>query len=175
MAIKMTRIVAPTRCSSCACGRVQCQAMGRPIVSLVCYCDDCQEGARIIEALPNATSFRDLDGGTPLLTYRDDRFKCSSGEELLVAYKIKERSPTRRMVASCCNSAMFLKFAPGFWVSAYRARFEGDDLPPIEMRDQIEHRRADTPLPSDAPGYPGFPMRLFAKIISARVSMLLGR
>jgi hypothetical protein len=163
-----------TRHSSCACGRVQCQAVGAPIVSLVCYCDDCQEGAREIGALPNAASFCDVDGGTPYLTYRDDRFKCSSGQELLVGYKIKESAPTRRMVASCCNSAMFLKFAPGFWVSAYRARFEGDDLPPIEMRAQIERRRAGTALPGDAPCYRGFPMRLFAKIISARVSMLLG-
>src|ERR1700722_18582532 len=164
-----------TRHSSCACGRVRCQAIGTPIVSLVCYCDDCQEGARNIEALPNAASFRDVDGGTALLTYRDDRFKGSFGEELLVGCQIKENAPTQRMAASCCNSATFLKYTPGFWVSAYRARFEGDDLPPIEMRDQIEHRRADTPLPSDAPCYRGFPMRLYAKIFSARVSMLLGR
>ena len=109
-----------------------------------------------------------------MLAYRDDRFSCSAGEDLLVGYEIKERAPTRRMVASCCNSAMFLKYKPGFWISAYRARFEGD-LPPIEMRTQIEHRRADTDPPSDAPCYRGFPMRLFAKIIAARVSMLLGR
>jgi len=171
----MRPIVAPTRYSSCACGRVQCEAIGAPIVSLVCYCDDCQEGARQIEALPNAASFRDADGGTPLLTYRDDRFRCSSGENLLVGYKIKESAPTRRMVASCCNSAMFLKYAPGFWISAYRARFNGDDLPPLEMRDQIEHRRADTDLPRDVPCYRGFPMRLYAKVISARVAMLLGQ
>ena len=175
MSRQAPRIPTPARNSSCACGRVQCQAIGAPIVSVVCYCDDCQEGARNIEALPNAARFRDADGGSPLLVYRDDRFKCLSGEELLVGYKIKENAPTRRMVASCCNSAMFLKFAPGFWISAYRARFEGDDLPPIEMRNQIKHRQADTALPTDAPGYPGFPMRLFAKIISARVSMLLGR
>jgi hypothetical protein len=80
-------MVAPTRTSSCACGRVRCQAIGAPIVSLVCYCDDCQEGARRIEALPNAAGFREADGGTPLLTYRDDRFTCSTGEELLVDYK----------------------------------------------------------------------------------------
>lgn len=78
------------------------------------------------------------------------------------------------MVASCCNSAMFLKFAPGFWVSAYRARFEEGDLPPIEMRIQIEHCRADTELLGDVPNYRGFPMRLFAKVMSARVAMLLG-
>jgi len=171
----MKRIVSPTRRSSCACGRVRCEGSGRPLVSLVCYCDDCQEGARAIEALPNSARFRDADGGTPLLTYRDDRFRCSSGEDLLVGYKLRESAPTRRMVASCCNSAMFMKFAPGFWVSAYRARIEGDDLPPLDTRIQIEHRRADTELPRDAPCYRGFPMRLFAKVISARVAMLLGR
>jgi hypothetical protein len=69
---------------------------------------------------------------------------------------------------------MFLKYRPGFWVSAYRVRFEGD-LPPLEMRTQIEHRRADSPLPRDLPCYRGFPMRLFAKIIAARVAMLVGR
>lgn len=171
----MSAAIEPTRQSSCACGRVRCEAVGPPIVSLVCYCDDCQEGARRIEALPTAAGFRDADGGTPYLTYRGDRFRCLSGADLLVGYKIRESAPTTRMVASCCNSAMFLKFAPGFWVSAYRARFEGDDLPPLEFRDQIEHRRADTALPRDVPCYRGFPMRLFARIISARIAMLLGR
>ena len=167
-------MAAPTRTSSCACGRVRCQAIGAPIFSLVCHCGDCQEGARRIEALPNAAGFREADGGTPYLTYRDDRFTCSTGEDLLLDYQIKESAPTRRVVASCCNSAMFLKYRPGFWVSAYRARFAGD-LPPLEMRTQIEHRRADLPLPRDVPCYRGFPMRLFAKIIAARLAMLVGR
>ena len=74
------QVVMITRYASCACGRVQCRAVGEPILSAVCYCDNCQEGARQIEVLPNATSFRDADGGTPYLTYRDDRF-CTTGED----------------------------------------------------------------------------------------------
>ena len=161
--------------SSCACGRVRCQASGKPIVSAVCYCDDCQEGARRIEALPGATRVRDADGGVASLVYRDDRFQCLSGEELLVGYRLKDNSPTRRMVASCCNTGMFLKFEPGFWISAFRARFEGEDLPPIEMRNQIEHRQADSPLPRDAPAAKGFPLRLFARLGAARLAMMIGR
>lgn len=171
----MKRTVTPTRRLSCACGRVQCEAVGAPIVGAVCYCDDCQEGARRIEALPNATPFRDPDGGTSLLVYRDDRFRCSSGAELLESHKIKEGSPTRRMVASCCNSALFLKFEPGFWVSAYRARFEGHDLPPLDMRQQIKHRTVADALPADVPSHRGFSLRLFAKLISARFAMSLAR
>jgi len=170
----MTRTVAPTRTSSCACGRVRCRATGAPIISLVCYCDDCQEAARRIEALPDAAGFREADGGTALLTYRDDRFSCTAGEELLADCKLSEAAPTRRVVASCCNSAMFLKYAPGFWVSAYRARFEGD-LPRLEMRIQTLHRQADSPLPRDVPSHRGFPIKLYARIIAARAAMMLGR
>jgi hypothetical protein len=171
----MKRIVSPSRRSSCACGRVRCEAFGKPIVSLVCYCEDCQEGARAIEALPNSARFRDADGGTPVLTYRDDRFRCSTGEDLLIGYLLREGAPTRRMVASCCNTAMFMKYAPGFWISGYRARFEDDNPPPLDMRIHIDRRRADAELPRDAPCYRGFPTRLFAKVVSARVAMLFGR
>jgi hypothetical protein len=153
---------------------VRCEAVGPPIVSAVCYCSDCQEGARRIEALPGAPPILDADGGASSLLYRDDRFRCVSGEEFLVAYRLKERAPTRRMAASCCNSGMFLKFEPGFWVSAYRLRFSGD-LPPVEMRNQTRDRKAQTPIPTDAPGFARFPMRLFARLMLARVAMWVGR
>lgn len=162
------------RISSCACGRVRCQAIGAPILTAVCYCDDCQAGGRQIENLPDAVHVLDDDGGTPYLSYRDDRFSCVSGADLLVGYKIRDRAPTQRFVASCCNSGMFLKFKPGHWVSAYRARFLGD-LPPIEMRTQTKFRLAETPIPRDAPSYQRFPMKLFGKLLASRVSMLIGR
>lgn len=162
------------RYASCACGGVRFTAVGEPILSAVCYCDDCQNGAVEIEALANAPAFREPDGGTPYLIYRNDRFNCTAGEDLLRDYRLTEKAPTRRVVASCCNSALFLKFGPGHWVSAYRARFEGVP-PPLEMRMQTKFRRADHPLPADAPSHPGFGTKLFARLIAARFSMLLGR
>lgn len=116
----------------------------------------------------------DADGGTPYLTYRDDRFSCVSGSELLVGHKLKESAPTTRFVASCCNSGMYLKYAPGHWVSAYQTRFN-DDLPPIEMRTQTQCRKSATPIPQDAPAYRRFPMKLFGRLIAARLAMLFGR
>ncbi len=163
-----------TRIAACRCGRVKCRASGAPITNVVCYCNDCQEAGRRIEALPGAAPFVDADGGTPLLVCRDDRFACVEGEDLLTAFRLKESSPTRRMVASCCNSAMFLKYEPGFWVSAYRARFPADQLPPLEMRMQIQDRRSDQPFPDDAPRYRGFASRLFLKAIRARIAMWIG-
>jgi len=162
------------RTSSCVCGRVRCEAVGAPILSGVCYCDNCQEGGRRIEALPHAAPVLDADGGTSYLTYRSDRFRCVSGAELLTDYRIREGSPTRRVVASCCNSAMFLKFEPGFWVSSYRARFAGD-APPVEMRTQTKYRRAATELPRDAPSYRGYGFKLWGRLIAARLAMFIGR
>jgi hypothetical protein len=159
--------------SSCACGAVRCEAVGAPIVSAVCYCSDCQEGGRRIEALPGAPRVLEADDGASYLTYRDDRFQCVSGAEMLVPIRLNDRAPTRRMVASCCNSGMFVKFEPGFWVSSYRLRHSGD-LPPIEMRNQTRDRRAETPIAKDAPSFARFPMRLFAKLIRARIAMFAG-
>src|ERR1700682_1832784 len=75
-----------------------------------------------------------LQGGTAYILYRKDRVKCSRGALLLKSHKIREKSATNRVVATCCNSAMFLNFDDGkHWVDVYRARFQGD-IPPLQMR-----------------------------------------
>src|SRR6266849_3096152 len=120
--------------ASCSCGSVELEAIGAPIARVVCYCDDCQQGARQIEALPNARPVQDLDGGTAYVLFRKDRVKCSSGALLLRSHKIREKSATNRVVATCCNSAIYLKFDDmKHWVSIYRARFQVD-VPPLQMR-----------------------------------------
>ena len=162
------------RIARCSCGRVRCEAVGDPIVSAVCYCGDCQAGGHQLEALASAPPVLDPDGGTPYLTYCNDRFKCVEGAELLIGHKLSESAPTQRFVASCCNSGMFLEFAPGFWISAYRKRF-AEPLPPIEMRNKTERRQSALPLPADAPAYRGFPSKLFWRLIKARAAMLIGR
>ena len=162
------------RVARCACGRVRCETVGAPIVSTVCYCSDCQAGGRQIEALEGALPVLDPDGGTPYSTFRNDRFECVEGAELLVGYKLGEKAPTQRFVASCCNSGMFIRFEPGWWISAYRMRF-AEPLPPIEMRNKVARRHSTLPLPADAPSYRGFPGKLYWRLITARAAMLMGR
>ncbi len=159
------------RTATCSCGRVRCEGIGTPIVSTVCYRSDCQAGGRQIEALAGAGGVLDPDGGTPYLTYRDDRFACVEGAELLVGYKLKPDAPTQRFVASCCNTGLFLKFAPGHWTSSYRSRFNGP-LPPIEMRTKVARRQSDLPIPQDVPAYRSFPLKLFRRLLAARIAML---
>lgn len=61
---------------ACVCGKVEYEATEPAILSVVCYCDDCQEGAHRIEALPNAPPVLDADGGPPAsVLYRKDRVR----------------------------------------------------------------------------------------------------
>ena len=164
-----------TLSASCVCGQVALEATGDPIVTAVWYCDDCQEGARRIGALPNAAAILESDGGTAYLLFRKDRIRCAQGDALLKSYKLEQTSATNRVVATCCNSAMFVNFDKGpHWVSAYRARFHSD-LPPVEMRICTKFRPGDAELPGDAPNYPGYPLRLIARLLGSRAAMLLGR
>ena len=159
--------------ASCACGSVELQASGTPIIGVVCYCDDCQEGGRRIETLAKAGPVQDPDGGTAYLLYRKDRLECVKGAPLLKGLKLKEKSATSRVVATCCNSAMVLSFDDAKpWVSVYPRRLAGD-VPPPAMR--ICTKFSKCPLPDDIPRYAGFPLRFAARIGAAWIRMLLGR
>jgi hypothetical protein len=162
------------RMASCACGRVQLRAVGEPILSAACCCSDCQAAGRLIEARPHAAVIRDEFGGTPYLIYRDDRFTCVAGAEALEGIKLSEAATTTRYVATCCNSGMYLKFGPGWWTSAYRARFAGD-APPVALRNKVASLPPGVTLPRDIPAHRGFPLTLIARLLSARVAMWLAR
>jgi hypothetical protein len=161
--------------AGCRCGGVEVEATGAPIVSNVCYCADCQNGSRQIEELPNAGTVRDADGGTAYILFRKDRFNCTKGGSLLKGYKIKAGSVTNRVVATCCNSAMFMNFDKGpFWVAVYRARFQGE-LPPLEMRICTKSKPGGVAIPTDVPSHPGYPPALMVKFLIAGLAMWLRR
>jgi hypothetical protein len=171
----MARPSASVSTARCSCGSVELETIGAPIVCAACYCDDCQEGARQIEALPHASPVKGSDGGTEYVVFRKDRVRCSKGAELLKRYKIRENSATNRVVATCCNSAMFANFDDGkHWVDVYRARFQ-KDVPPVQMRICAAFKPSNAELPTDVPAYPGYPFKFVAKQIASRIAMLLGR
>lgn len=160
--------------AQCGCGSVEIGVVGKPILGAVCYCDDCQEGARQIEALPSAFPVMSAEGGTGLLLFRKDRMNFLKGSKLLRDYRIKDSSPTRRVVATCCNSAMFIDFQKGHWFSVYRARF-GDDAPPIQVRIQTKFKPDIDTILNDVPSYKTYPLRFIVKLMAARIAMLVGR
>jgi hypothetical protein len=161
-----------TTTARCACGRVAYEITGAPILMAICHCDDCQAAGGEIEALPGARPVLDQWAGTPYALVRRDRIRCVAGEDLLVARKRRSGSLTSRMVASCCNSAMLVRFDSGpHWVSVYASAIEPP--PAMEMRVQTKFKPADVVLPGDVPAYPFAPLRFVAKLVAARIAMLL--
>jgi hypothetical protein len=163
------------RIARCLCGSVEFEARGDPIVSLVCYCEDCQQGSRQIESLPDALAVLGSDGGTAYVVYRKDRVGCSKGAALLADSRIKEKSATRRVFARCCNSAMVMKFDDArHWVPIYRARFVGV-APPLQMRICTKFKPENIRVPDDIPSYATYAPRLLGRLLAARIAMLFTR
>ena len=155
--------------ASCRCGKVELQMVGAPIARSICYCASCQEAGRRHQA-PGADSVVAEDGGTDCVLYRKDRVRCVQGAELLEERRLKPESPTRRMYARCCNTAMFLDFTRGHWLTVYRGRLPSD-MPPATMRLMTAERPAGVILPDDMASYPGHSGRLMLKLLRAWMAM----
>lgn len=156
--------------SRCACGGVEYEAIGAPITSVICYCASCQEAGRAFEQFAAAPAVLEPDGGTAAVLFRKDRVRCVRGREHLREHRLKPDSPTRRFVATCCNSAMFLDFTKGHWLSMYRRRFPAD-APEIEMRVMTRDRRNSVALANDVPNYRGQSGRFMFKLLAAWIAM----
>ena len=157
---------------TCECGAVEFRVSGAPILGAACHCGDCTAAAAQFEALGGAQSLRDSEGGTPCILFRKDQVTCLKGHDQLRDHRLDPQSPTRRVIATCCESPMFLDYEKGHWFSVYRARL-GPDAPPVQMRIQTGGKapRAGGTLPVHA-GYP--PVFMF-KLMAARLAMMLGR
>jgi hypothetical protein len=156
--------------ASCRCGAVALEVIGPPIVTAGCYCQSCQAAGEQIERLAGAPPMLDADGGTAFVLQRKDRVRCVRGGERLEAHRLKPDSPTRRMVATCCNSAMFLEFSKGHWLSLYRGRLP-EGAPPLEMRVMTADRREGVELPGDIPSYATHSGKFMWRLLSAWAAM----
>ena len=115
----MSTTVAKARCR---CGKVVLEMGTRPILATSCHCSDCQQAGRVLATLPRAEPILDDSGGIPYVLFRKDSVRCTGGREHLREHRLKPGSATRRVVAVCCNSFMFLDFAKGHWLSVCRDR-----------------------------------------------------
>jgi hypothetical protein len=158
----------------CQCGNVKFEALGPPILACSCYCTSCQEAGRRFEQLTSAPRVLDPDCGTGFVLYRKDRVQCVTGQEYLEEHRLKPDSPTRRVIATCCNSAMFLDFTKGHWLSMYRNRIP-TGAPPLEMRVMTKERRVGVELDDELPNYSGRSGKVMLKLIASGIAMGLRR
>jgi hypothetical protein len=95
--------------------------------------------------------------------------------ELLKGYKIDEKTTTSRVVASCCNAAMVMRFDDAkHWVPVYRARFQAD-VPPLQWRICTKFKPEDAVIPTDIPSSAMYPAGFMWRLLTSKISMLFGR
>lgn len=156
----------PRHRATCACGAVEVTLDAAPIAALSCCCDDCQAAATRLEALPGAPRFREPCGGTPAVLFPKAALKVTRGGDRLAAHRLSERSRTRRMVATCCNSFLYVTFDRGpFWVDVVSARLEDAPAP----RWRIQTRFCPQPPPQDLPNHAKYPQGLVWRLALAGV------
>jgi hypothetical protein len=157
--------------ATCRCGSVELRIAGEPILHGICYCASCQAAGRLHHAIAGADAIVAADSGTDFVLYRKDRVSCVKGGDQLWERRLKPDSPTRRMFARCCNTAMFLDFTKGHWLTVYRGRLPGD-IPPATIRMMTADLPEGTVLPNDgltnASGYSGKSM---LKMLGAWMAM----
>ncbi len=160
-----------TRHLECKCGKVRLAVHARPIVVAECHCDSCRTAAARLAQLPGAEPVTEPNGGTHFVLHRKDRLSFVAGAEHLGAYRLTPQSPTRRVVATCCNTPMFLEFQHGHWLSLYARLWPEADRPRASMRTMTSDLPAGHALAGDIPNHRTQSLGFFAKLLLAWAAM----
>ncbi len=155
---------------ACACGKVQLEALRAPIVSTECHCSSCRAAGAKLEAVA-ACSILEANGGTRFILYRKDRVRFLKGAELLREFRLTSQSPTRRVVAGCCSTPMFLEFENGHWLSLYSGLWPRDTLPPLDLRTMTSDLANPAALTDDVPSGRRQTALFYAKLLRAWIAM----
>lgn len=155
----------------CACGQVQLQVEGAPIVSVECCCNSCRAAGARIQALPAARQVLETNGATRFVLYRKDRIRFLEGADHLKEFRLTPGAKTRRVVATCCNTPVFLEFEQGHWLSLYGCLWSTGTLPRLEMRTMTGDLPPGVVLPDDVPNGKSHSASFMFKLLGAWLRM----
>jgi hypothetical protein len=156
---------------TCTCGQVALMVQGKPIVSAECLCIDCQNAGAFLQSLPGAPPTLDQKGATRFVLYQKDKVQCEKGQDCLREHRLSKNSKTRRVVAICCNTPMFLEFTNGHWLSVYGGLWPAESLPALEIRTMARDRPEGVELPDDVPNPSTHTFSFYAKLFRAWAAM----
>lgn len=160
----------PPNAAICQCGRTTIALTGAPILSATCYCRSCRTAGHGFEQQPGAPRTVNASGGVDYCSYRKDRIRIAQGARHLREYRLTPGSPTRRVVATCCHSPMFVDYTPGHWLTVFRDRLSGK-APRSQMLLMTRDRPEGAVLPAGIPAYDSMPPRLMVRLVLSWAAM----
>lgn len=157
----------------CACGQVRLEVAGRPLIVAECCCNSCRAGAaRMAAGLPGAPHVANDHGGTHYVLYRKDRVRLLSGVEHLHGFRLTPEAPTRRVVATCCDTPVFVEFKGGHWLSLYAGLWPSGTAPAPELRTQTGDLPEGIVLPDDGIPAGAWPTAgFYGRLLTAWIAM----
>ena len=159
------------RTVNCRCGALRVEIDGAPMIGAECYCTSCRTAGARLGALPGAPQFHNADGGTPYALYRKDRVRFTHGTDLLRAHRLTPESKTRRVVAVCCNSPVFVEFQSGHWLSLYASLWPKAEAPTMQLRTMVSDLPETVHLDDRLPNARHQTLGFFAALLGAWVAM----
>ncbi|MCQ0091370.1 GFA family protein [Roseovarius sp. M141] len=155
----------------CTCGQTRLEVRGAPIASVECCCASCREAGERFRHLEGAPDILTEYGATPFVMYRKDRVRFLGGSEGLKAVRLSQDASTRRIVATCWNTPVFLELKGGHWLSLYGELWSDGTRPPPQMRTMASNLPSGAVLPDDIPNAKKQNLGFFARLFGAWVAM----
>ena len=157
----------------CRCGKVHVTLEQPPFLSVGCCCDSCRATeARLRRLTPDLPPLG-LHGATHFALCRKDRVRFGTGVEHLREFRLTPDATTRRVIAGCCNTPVFLEFLNGHWLSVYAGMWPQGAAPAITLRTMTGDlaRPLATALPDDARNCRRHSLSFFVRLMGAWIAM----
>lgn len=155
----------------CACGQTRLEVTGKPILVSECLCNSCRAAASRLATLPGARDTLTAYHATPAAEYRKDRIRILSGEENLKEFRLSPTAGSRRVVATCCNTPVFLEMKGAHWLSLYLHLWPEETRPKAELRTMVGDLADTSGLPADIPNLKSHTVAFYAKLLAAWIAM----
>lgn len=155
----------------CACGQTRLELRGEPILVSECLCGSCRAAAARLATLPGARNILNSYAATPCAEYRKDRVSVLAGAEHLKEFRLSADAGTRRVVATCCNTPIFLELKGAHWLSVYLDLWPDQARPKADMRTMAGDLPDASGLPDDIPNLKSHTPSFYIKLLGAWIAM----
>ena len=136
-----------------------------------CCCNSCRDaGERFLKLSPDASTFA-ANGTVTFVMQRNDRLTIMTGEEYLAVHRLDETATTSRVLATCCNTPMYLQMKGGHWASIYGTLWDEDQRPAPQMRTLTVDSPELSVLSNDIPNLKTHSITFYWRLFMAWVRM----